>query len=210
MIGAFYQPKVVVIDTECLSTLPEREFASGMAEVIKYGIIWDQAFFCWLEEHVQELIDLDQSAIEYAIARCCEIKSDIVAQDETELGVRAILNLGHTFGHAIEAQMGYGNWLHGEAVAAGMVLAANTSVKLGLMQAVAQERIIALLNRFSLPVTAPDNMGFDDFITHMRRDKKNIHGKIRLVLPLGLGEAKIVDNVDDCVLEQIINSKSVN
>lgn len=124
MIGAFYQPKAVIIDTNCLSTLPEREFAAGIAEVIKYGIIYDGAFFDWLEENLDRLYTLDEDALTYAIARCCQIKAEVVAQDEKESGIRALLNLGHTFGHAIEAELGYGNWLHGEAVSSGTVMAA--------------------------------------------------------------------------------------
>ncbi|MEF1173843.1 3-dehydroquinate synthase, partial [Vibrio sinaloensis] len=127
MIGAFYQPKAVVIDTDCLKTLPEREFAAGIAEVIKYGIIYDQDFFVWLEENLDKLYVLDETALTYAIARCCEIKAEVVAQDEKESGIRALLNLGHTFGHAIEAELGYGNWLHGEAVSSGTVMAAKTA-----------------------------------------------------------------------------------
>lgn len=143
MIGAFYQPQIVIIDTECLQTLPAREFAAGMAEVIKYGIMWDADFFQWLENNVQALKSLDTQALVYAISRCCEIKADVVSQDETEQGVRALLNLGHTFGHAIEAEMGYGNWLHGEAVAAGTVLAAQTAKSLGLID----ESIVCQIGR---------------------------------------------------------------
>lgn len=204
MIGAFYQPQLVVIDTQCLNTLPAREFAAGMAEVIKYGIIWDRAFFCWLEDNVAGLKRLDESALQYAIARCCQIKADVVAQDETEQGVRALLNLGHTFGHAIEAEMGYGVWLHGEAVAAGTVLAAQTACKMDLIEQSVVERIAKLFTAFDLPIQAPNSMGFEQFIKHMRRDKKVLQGKLRLVLPEGLGQAGIYANVPEPLLEEIL------
>lgn len=180
MIGAFYQPKAVIIDTNCLSTLPEREFAAGIAEVIKYGIIYDGAFFNWLEENLDRLYTLDEDALTYAIARCCQIKAEVVAQDEKESGIRALLNLGHTFGHAIEAELGYGNWLHGEAVSSGTVMAAKTSLLRGLISEEQFERIVALLRRAKLPVHTPDSMSFDDFIKHMMRDKKSAVRSIAL------------------------------
>lgn len=180
MIGAFYQPKAVIIDTNCLSTLPEREFAAGIAEVIKYGIIYDGAFFDWLEENLDRLYTLDEDALTYAIARCCQIKAEVVAQDEKESGIRALLNLGHTFGHAIEAELGYGNWLHGEAVSSGTVMAAKTSLLRGLISEEQFERIVALLRRAKLPVHTPDSMSFDDFIKHMMRDKKSAVRSIAL------------------------------
>lgn len=180
MIGAFYQPKAVIIDTNCLSTLPEREFAAGIAEVIKYGIIYDGAFFDWLEENLDRLYTLDEDALTYAIARCCQIKAEVVAQDEKESGIRALLNLGHTFGHAIEAELGYGNWLHGEAVSSGTVMAARTSLLRGLISEEQFERIVALLRRAKLPVHTPDSMSFDDFIKHMMRDKKSAVRSIAL------------------------------
>ena len=204
MIGAFYQPQVVLIDTDCLTTLPAREFAAGMAEVIKYGIIWDGAFFSWIEEHVESLKSLDKAALEYAIARCCEIKAEVVSQDETEQGVRALLNLGHTFGHAIEAEMGYGNWLHGEAVAAGTILAAKTSAQMGLIDESIVCRISQLMEAFDLPVRAPESMDFDSFIKHMRRDKKVLGGQIRLVLPTSMGTAEVFGQVTESMLEQVI------
>lgn len=180
MIGAFYQPKAVIIDTNCLSTLPEREFAAGIAEVIKYGIIYDGAFFDWLEENLDRLYTLDEDALTYVIARCCQIKAEVVAQDEKESGIRALLNLGHTFGHAIEAELGYGNWLHGEAVSSGTVMAAKTSLLRGLISEEQFERIVALLRRAKLPVHTPDSMSFDDFIKHMMRDKKSAVRSIAL------------------------------
>ncbi len=204
MIGAFYQPQLVLIDTQCLHTLPAREFAAGMAEVIKYGIMWDGEFFQWLENNVQALKRLETEALVYAISRCCEIKADVVSQDETEQGVRALLNLGHTFGHAIEAEMGYGNWLHGEAVAAGTVLAAQTARSLGLIDESIVCRIVQLLQAFDLPVSAPESMDFDSFIQHMRRDKKVLGGQIRLVLPTGIGQADVFSQVTESTLEQVI------
>lgn len=145
MIGAFYQPASVVVDLDCLKTLPARELASGLAEVIKYGIILDADFFTWLEGNLDALLRLDGPAMAYCIRRCCELKAEVVAADEREAGLRALLNLGHTFGHAIEAEMGYGNWLHGEAVAAGIVMAARASERLGQFSSTDTQRIIALL-----------------------------------------------------------------
>ncbi|MGY4043957.1 3-dehydroquinate synthase [Aeromonas hydrophila] len=206
MIGAFYQPRHVVIDTECLRTLPAREFAAGMAEVIKYGIIWDVVFFCWLEANMSRLQAQEPAALAYAIRRCCEIKADVVGQDETEHGVRALLNLGHTFGHAIEAEKGYGNWLHGEAVAAGTMLAANTALARGDVTKQQVDRIRALLLAANLPVQAPPEMDFAAFIRHMRRDKKVLEGKLRLVLPVGIGHAQVVADVSDAELLAVIES----
>ncbi|MCL1143546.1 3-dehydroquinate synthase [Shewanella gaetbuli] len=205
MIGAFYQPQSVIIDTECLKTLPATEFAAGMAEVIKYGIIWDGEFFNWLEQNVAQLKSLDTSALEYAIAKCCQIKADVVNQDETERGVRALLNLGHTFGHAIEAEMGYGAWLHGDAVAAGTILAAQTAQKLNLIDESIVCRIRDIFIAFDLPVEAPDSMDFNSFIKHMRRDKKVLAGKIRLILPTALGQADVFSDVSEDIIEQVIS-----
>lgn len=172
MIGAFYQPASVVVDLDCLKTLPPRELASGLAEVIKYGIILDGAFFNWLEENLDALLRLDGPAMAYCIRRCCELKAEVVAADERETGLRALLNLGHTFGHAIEAEMGYGNWLHGEAVAAGMVMAARTSERLGQFSSAETQRIITLLTRAGLPVNGPREMSAQAYLPHMLRDKK--------------------------------------
>ncbi|MFL9593157.1 3-dehydroquinate synthase [Aeromonas schubertii] len=204
MIGAFYQPKSVIIDIDCLATLPEREFAAGMAEVIKYGIIWDSDFFVWLEQNMARLQQLDEEALTQAILRCCAIKAEVVTEDETESGVRALLNLGHTFGHAIEAEMGYGNWLHGEAVAAGTMLAADTAVLCGMMSDAERERIRRLLLAARLPVHAPAEMDFSAFIAHMRRDKKVLNGTLRLVLPRGIGKAEVVAHVTEAQLAQVI------
>lgn len=205
MIGAFYQPKAVVIDNHCLQTLPAREFAAGMAEVIKYGIIADADFFTWLEDNMDKLQALDNDALSYAIARCCQIKADVVAADEKESGVRALLNLGHTFGHAIEAEMGYGNWLHGEAVSTGTVLAAHTAHQQGLLSIDDVHRITALLTRANLPTHIPETMNFDSFIKHMMRDKKVLKGQLRLVLPTSIGSAEVVADVPEATLRHVIN-----
>lgn len=204
MIGAFYQPKSVIIDTDCLATLPEREFAAGMAEVIKYGIIYDADFFSWLEQNIDPLYSLDQQALSYAIARCCSIKAEVVALDEKESGIRALLNLGHTFGHAIEAELGYGNWLHGEAVSAGTVMAAKTAQLQGLISEQQLHRIIALLKLAKLPVNTPESMSYDDFIKHMMRDKKVLLGQLRLVLPTGIGCAEVKSDTPEEVIKQAI------
>lgn len=204
MIGAFYQPASVIVDIDCLSTLPEREFASGLAEVIKYGIILDGEFFHWLEENLDALLKLDSETLAYCIRRCCELKAEVVAADEREGGVRALLNLGHTFGHAIETEMGYGNWLHGEAVSAGMVMAARTAQRLGQFSEADVQRIIVLLQRAGLPVNGPQEMSVDAYMPHMMRDKKVLAGELRLILPLAIGVSEVRGGVPhDVVLSAI-------
>ncbi|WP_215800579.1 3-dehydroquinate synthase [Pantoea dispersa] len=208
MIGAFYQPASVIVDTDCLTSLPPRELASGLAEVIKYGIILDGEFFQWLEQNLDALLALDNTAMAYCIRRCCELKADVVAADERETGLRALLNLGHTFGHAIEAHMGYGNWLHGEAVAAGMVMAARTAERLGQFSAADTDRIIALLQRAGLPVNGPASMTAEAYLPHMMRDKKVLGGELRLVLPLAIGRSEVRGGVaHDMVLAAINDCK---
>ena len=204
MIGAFYQPKAVIIDINCLKTLPEREFSAGMAEVIKYGIIYDQDFFTWLEDNVDDIKSLKADAVIYMIKRCCEIKAEIVAQDEKEHGIRALLNLGHTFGHAIEAEQGYGNWLHGEAVAVGMVLAARTSLIKGLIERCDVEKIMFLIKQFDLPLEAPSSMQYKHFAQHMQLDKKVLDGKLRLILPTSIGTSDIFSDTSESVLQSVI------
>jgi len=204
MVGAFYQPKAVFIDIDSLATLPEREFNAGMAEVIKYGILGDKDFFLWLEENVDAIKSADKKILARMIEKCCQCKADIVASDETEAGVRALLNLGHTFGHAIEAEQGYGKWLHGEAVATGMVLAAKLAIAMNLLEASELRRIELLISAFDLPVDAPSDMGFTEFIRHMRRDKKNIAGKLRFIVPTAIGQSEIRDDVTQEVLQQIL------
>ncbi|GAB3239461.1 3-dehydroquinate synthase [Pseudaeromonas pectinilytica] len=208
MIGAFYQPKAVIIDTDCLATLPRRELSAGLAEVIKYGIIWDAEFFAWLERNIAGLLALDASLLIQAILRCCSIKADVVSQDETETGVRALLNLGHTFGHAIESEQGYGNWLHGEAVAAGTMLAARTALQLGLLNQAQVMRIRTLLAAAELPLSAPAEMDFPVFMRHMMRDKKVLAGKLRLILPTNIGQADLFSDVSETVLQAVIETDS--
>lgn len=205
MIGAFYQPVLVAIDITTLNTLPEREFAAGMAEVIKYGIIYDAAFFDWLEANQQGLKSLNADAIGRAIFRCCQIKAEIVAQDEREGGIRALLNLGHTFGHAIEAEQGYGNWLHGEAVAAGIILACKTAEHLDWLTPSETRRIEALQQQFKLPVAGPDSMSVADYMRHMARDKKVEAGQIRFVIPQGIGKAVVTKDVTQPILDAVLS-----
>ena len=204
MIGAFYQPKAVIIDINSISTLPVREFNAGIAEVIKYGILGDYEFFVWLENNIELIKSGDKKILAKMIEKCCQCKADIVANDETEAGVRALLNLGHTFGHAIEAEQGYGNWLHGEAVATGMVLAAKLAVIMNLLEASELCRIEALIKAFDLPLEAPETMGCEDFVRHMRRDKKNIGGKLRFIVPTAIGQSEIRDDITQEMLQQIL------
>ena len=204
MIGAFYQPSMVIIDTHTLSTLPKREVNAGLAEVIKYGAILDYEFFEWLEAHIDELVALNNESLQHCIARCCQIKADVVARDETEKGDRALLNLGHTFGHAIETHLGYGNWLHGEAVSTGMMMAAALSEQLGDISVADVSRLEKLLARANLPTLSPDSMQPEDYLPHMMRDKKVLAGKLRLVLLKSLGQAYIATDTDkDLVLNAI-------
>lgn len=204
MIGAFYQPSMVIIDTHTLGTLPKREVNAGLAEVIKYGAILDYEFFEWLEAHIDELVALNNESLQHCIARCCQIKADVVARDETEKGDRALLNLGHTFGHAIETHLGYGNWLHGEAVSTGMMMAAALSEQLGDISVADVSRLEKLLARANLPTLSPDSMQPEDYLPHMMRDKKVLAGKLRLVLLKSLGQAYIATDTDkDLVLNAV-------
>jgi 3-dehydroquinate synthase len=205
MIGAFYQPQVVLADTDTLKTLPARELSAGLAEVIKYGLIWDVEFLAWLEANMDKLRALDAAAITRAIHRSCEIKAQVVGQDEREGGIRAILNLGHTFGHAIETGMGYGNWLHGEAVAAGMVMAAETSRRMGWLTEADVMRTRALIRAAGLPDVAPD-LGVDTWLDYMGHDKKVEGGKMRFVLLKKLGEAVITGDVPSEVLRDVLTA----
>ena len=204
MIGAFYQPSMVIIDTHTLGTLPKREVNAGLAEVIKYGAILDYEFFEWLEAHIDDLVALNNESLQHCIARCCQIKADVVVRDETEKGDRALLNLGHTFGHAIETHLGYGNWLHGEAVSTGMMMAAALSEQLGDISVADVSRLEKLLARANLPTLSPDSMQPEDYLPHMMRDKKVLAGKLRLVLLKSLGQAYIATDTDkDLVLNTI-------
>ncbi|HEY9034698.1 MAG TPA: 3-dehydroquinate synthase [Pseudomonadales bacterium] len=204
MIGAFHQPIAVIIDTATLKTLPPRELSAGLAEVIKYGLIADADFFAWLEGNMDALRGLDGEALQHAVYRSCSIKAAIVARDEKEGGIRAILNLGHTFGHAIETWSGYGQWLHGEAVAVGMLMAVDLSVRMGWLPVDVLERSKALIARAGLPLQAPAGMTVAQFLEAMALDKKNIYGSIRLVLLEGLGSAVISDDYDVAQMHQVI------
>ncbi|MCE4537621.1 3-dehydroquinate synthase [Pelomonas sp. P7] len=188
MLGAFYQPERVIADLDTLDSLPDRELRAGLAEVIKYGPIADAGFLCWIEDNLDALLARDKAVLGYAVRRSCEIKAEVVGQDEKEQGLRAILNFGHTIGHAIESGMGYGKWLHGEAVACGMVLAADLSRRSGLVPDGFVERLRALVERAGLP-TAPPKLGIERYLTLMRVDKKAEAGAIRFVLIEGLGRA---------------------
>jgi len=197
LVGAFHQPSAVIADLDTLRTLPARELRAGFAEVIKYGALGDADFFAWLEQHTEQLLARDEALLSEAIARCCAHKAAIVARDETEQGERALLNLGHTFGHAIEVESGYGEVLHGEAVAIGMVCAARLSTALGRAPAADAERLIDLLQRFGLPTGVPESLNAERLLAAMRLDKKALSGQLRLVLWRGLGAAELVDGVDD-------------
>jgi len=203
LIGAFHQPRAVLIDTECLSTLPDRELIAGLAEVIKYGAIRDRAFFDWLEAELPRLVARDSDALVHAITESCRIKAEIVVADEREAGERAILNFGHTFGHAIEAGVGYGEWLHGEAVAAGMVLAAALSARLGTIADADVARLRALLARAGLPVDAP-RLGAARYLALMSHDKKVVAGALRFVLLDRLGAARLTSDVPEEALRAVL------
>ena len=205
MIGAFYQPKLVLADIDTLQTLPKRELSAGIAEVIKYGLIRDAEFFDWLELNMSKLMGLDEAVTSYAIYRSCQNKAEVVAADEHEMGERALLNLGHTFGHAIENAMGYGVWLHGEAVAAGTMLAADLSQRMGWLNEVEVKRIHALLSASSLPLKAP-HLGVERYLDLMQSDKKVEYGKIRLVLQQGIGKAVITSDYDAAKLNETLAS----
>ena len=205
MIGAFYQPQLVLADTDTLNTLPDNELSAGIAEVIKYGLIRDLPFLDWLEQNLDKLLARDTAALQYAIARSCKNKAEVVAADERESGERALLNLGHTFGHAIESGMGYGNWLHGEGVAAGTVMAADLSQRLGWISAQEVARIRKLFERARLPVVAPD-LGVDKYLEWMGLDKKVEGGKMRFVLLKQVGHAVVYGDVPKPLLEQTLRA----
>ncbi|MEZ5538325.1 MAG: 3-dehydroquinate synthase [Thiolinea sp.] len=205
MIGAFYQPQCVLIDTDTLDTLPDRELSAGLAEVIKYGLIRDTAFLHWLDENMGSLLGRDPEVLAEAVFRSCEHKAELVAADELEAGQRALLNLGHTFGHAIESAMGYGVWLHGEAVAAGMVMAAEHSMLMGWLSPADVEFIRQLLRKANLPVTPPETMSSDDFMRYMSVDKKVLDGSLRLVLMKSMGEAVVTADFEQVALQRVLS-----
>jgi 3-dehydroquinate synthase len=204
MIGAFYQPQLVLADTDTLATLPDRELSAGLAEVIKYGLIRDLPFLQWLEANMARLVARETEALTYAIHRSCQNKAEVVAADERESGQRALLNLGHTFGHAIETGMGYGVWLHGEGVAAGTMLAADLSHRLGFLTREDVARTATLFQRAGLPVVAP-NLGYDAYMDYMGVDKKVEAGRIRFVLLRQLGQAFVTGDYDADALRATLN-----
>ena len=207
MIGAFYQPGVVLADTSTLDTLPDKEMRAGIAEVIKYGLIRDLPFLEWLEANIENLLARDKPALQYAIARCCQNKAEVVGKDERESGERALLNLGHTFGHAIENGMGYGVWLHGEAVAAGTIMATDLSRRLGWLNEPEVARVRKLFERAGLPVVAP-HLGIEKYLQLMSVDKKVEDGKIRFVLLKALGHAVMTDEVPMALLKETLEACS--
>ncbi len=202
MIGAFYQPAAVLIDTDCLKTLPQRELSAGLAEVIKYGCILDGEFFNWLEQSMPKLLAKNTDALIHAIFTSCALKAKVVASDEREAGQRAILNFGHTFGHAIEAGMGYGQWLHGEAVGCGMVLAADLSQRLGGIDTATQTRIVRLIEQAKLPIQPP-SWPASEYLEWMSHDKKTQSGQVRYVVLRSMGSAAI-QPVEDALITQVI------
>ena len=203
MIGAFYQPKCVISDMNVLKTLPNRELSAGLAEVIKYGLIRDNKFFEWLESHIQYLMEMNPKYLIEAVERSCENKAAVVEADEFESGIRAILNLGHTFGHAIEVAQGYGNWLHGEAVGAGMVMAAKLSQSMGWLSDKDVHRIVALIKKAGLP-TEPPKISVKKYMQLMMLDKKTKDGQINLVLQKSIGDAVLTNQYDPKKLHQIL------
>ncbi|CAN6183135.1 unnamed protein product [Urochloa humidicola] len=207
LIGAFYQPQCVLIDTDTLNTLPDRELASGIAEVVKYGLIRDAPFFVWQEKNMSALLAREPSALAYAIKRSCENKAEVVAQDEKESGLRATLNLGHTFGHAIETGTGYGAWLHGEAVAAGTVMATDMSHRLGWIDESIKKRVVDILEQAKLPITPPESMTVEKFKSIMAVDKKVADGLLRLILLKGpLGSCVFTGEYDRKALDETLNA----
>ncbi len=206
MIGAFYQPCCVIADTNTLNTLDDRQFCAGIAEVIKYGLIRDLPFLEWLEQNMDSLLHREPEALAYAIKRSCENKADVVAADEKEVGMRATLNLGHTFGHAIEAATGYGKWLHGEAVGTGMLMAADLSHRMGMLSSDDVQRVDNLIDHARLPTRAPANMDYQAFMKYMSVDKKVEAGEIRFVLLKSIGEAIITSEYDSKLLEATVEA----
>jgi len=205
MIGAFHQPRCVIADTNTLNTLEDKQLSAGIAEVIKYGLLGDAEFIDWLENNMTDLLTRKPEALIYAIERSCQDKADIVAADEKESGKRALLNLGHTFGHAIETGTGYGAWLHGEAVGAGMIMAADMSMRMGWISKQDRDRAYNLIKSANLPTDLPKDMSEQDFMDLMLRDKKTIDGKIRLILLKSLGDAIITDEYNKNALHDMLS-----
>jgi 3-dehydroquinate synthase len=206
MIGAFYQPQCVLADTGVLHSLPAREYSAGLAEVVKYGLLGDADFFAWLEENADALLQQEPEALQYAVRRSCELKADIVSRDETEQGVRALLNLGHTFGHAIETCMNYQGVLHGEAVAIGMVMAADMSARIGNIAVDDMQRSAQLLQRLRLETAPPAGLSLDEIRAAMQMDKKVVDKKLRLVLMRSIGDAYVTADFDHAALEATLTA----
>ncbi|QTJ62898.1 3-dehydroquinate synthase [Candidatus Nardonella dryophthoridicola] len=205
MIGSFYQPSLVIIDTLFLKTLPNREYISGFSEIIKYGIIKDNSFFCWLENNYKKLLNLDLDIISECIYKSCLIKSNIISLDEKETkNLRSLLNLGHTYGHAIESFLGYGNLLHGEAISIGIIMASNLSFITKNISYEVLERIINIMKMFNINTERPSNMEYQDYIFYMKKDKKNSNSGINIVVPTNIGESKILFNVSESLIKNSI------
>lgn len=205
LIGAFHQPRAVLVDTQCLHSLPARELSAGLAEVIKYGVMADAGFFAWLEDNIGQILTLDDTALSTAIMRSCACKSAVVSDDEREQGQRALLNLGHTFGHAIEQSQGFGKWLHGEAVAVGIAIACDVSWQQGWLHKTDYQRVVTLLRTANLPVTAPQSIRWDEWQRLMLRDKKVKTGKVRFILPTAIGAATMTAEVNEATLQQAVS-----
>lgn len=208
MIGAFHQPLAVIADTSTLNTLAQRELRAGIAEIIKYSLICDRQFFIWLEQNMDALLNRDTNALSYAIRRSCEIKAKIVSDDELEVGTRALLNLGHTFGHAIENALGYGHWLHGEAVAVGINIATKLSVQCQWISKAHAQRIEALLRCAGLPISVPSEISSDHLFNLMKLDKKVVGGALRFILLKGLGDAHITSDIDPSMVLRTLKDNS--
>lgn len=204
LVGAFYQPRLVLADVSLLHTLAEKEYKTGLAEVIKYGVIWDGAFFDFLETNLEQIKARDPECLIHMVQRCCEIKAEIVSQDEKETGLRALLNLGHTFGHAFEALTGYAQFTHGEAVAIGMVCAAHLAEKLGTMTVAEAGRVVDLIQNYGLPVHYGD-LPAADIVARMRMDKKSTAGKIKLVLPTGIGNSEVTAGIREEQIKSVLS-----
>ncbi|CAL4043925.1 3-dehydroquinate synthase [Buchnera aphidicola (Anoecia corni)] len=209
MIGSFWQPKSVILNLDFLSSLSFLEIQSGMAEVVKYAIIFDKYFFVWLEKNFPLVLKLDKLSVLYCIKKCCELKAKIVSNDEKENNLRALLNLGHTYGHAIETELGYGFWSHGQAVSVGIVISSYTSFLLGILQEQELLRIISLLKNIGLPINISKNSSAQSYLNHMRRDKKVISGVLRLILPKKIGKCDIYSNIDSDIILKSIRSVMV-
>lgn len=210
MVGAFHQPRCVITDISTLTTLEPRQLRAGIAEIIKYGLISDPEFFIWLEANLDKLLNLDPESLTYAIQRSCENKAAIVAKDELESGVRALLNFGHTFGHGIENVLGYGHWLHGEAVACGMCMAADLSMRMGLLSTGDYERIVSIIIRAGLARVPPSGLNPQDLAAAMQVDKKNRSGRIRLILMRAIGDAFICDDYPDEDFQSVLRCARAN